>query len=228
MKEKKAPISEIFCSWQGEGFFAGEKQIFVRFSGCNMRCSYCDEPAARQKGRELYLSDVLSAIKKLSSKYKTKAISFTGGEPLLYCEFIKAICLNLSKKKFVFRLETNGTLPENLKKIIKLIHHISADIKLPSQTGIDMWKTHENFLSLCANKASVKVVVSLNTPMSEFKKAIRLVKKIIPESNFFIQPESGEFLKKNNFSAYDKFHREAYQLKGARLLPQLHKIWNVK
>ncbi len=228
MKEKKAPISEIFCSWQGEGLFAGEKQIFVRFSGCNMRCTYCDEPASREKGKELSISDVISIIRKLSFKYKTKAISFTGGEPLLYCDFIKEICLKLLKKKFIFRLETNGTLPENLKKVIKHIHHISADIKFPSQTGVDMWKIHERFISMCGKKACVKVVVSLNTPISEFKKAARLVKKILPETNFFIQPESGEFLKKRNFSAYDKFYREAYHLKGARLLPQLHKIWNIK
>lgn len=42
-----APIAEIFCSVQGEGLYAGQRQVFLRFAGCNLSCRYCDEPAAR-------------------------------------------------------------------------------------------------------------------------------------------------------------------------------------
>lgn len=223
-----AEISEIFCSYQGEGLFAGEKQIFVRFSGCNLSCSFCDEPAASSRGKELSVFEACSKIKKLSRIHRTKSVSLTGGEPLLRAEFIEQLCLSLVKSGFRFRLETNGTLPEALRRILRFTEHVSADIKLPSMSGEILWQRHRNFLRAARYKACVKIVVSRRTSMREFKKAVMLVKEEAPESVLFIQPESREFFSGGKIEDYDKFVIAASLIKNVRLLPQLHKIWNVK
>ena len=82
-----APITEIFSSIQGEGIFLGQKQIFIRFHGCNINCNYCDE---KEKKYFLNLS-VKEAINKIESLngHKRKNlffVSITGGEPLLYAD----------------------------------------------------------------------------------------------------------------------------------------------
>ncbi|GAB4030822.1 MAG: 7-carboxy-7-deazaguanine synthase QueE [Elusimicrobiota bacterium] len=221
-------IFEIFCSYQGEGFFVGEKQIFVRFSGCNLNCSFCDEPAAVSSGKKLSVDEVCSKIKKLSRVHSTKAVSLTGGEPLLEAKFIEKLCQRLSKSAFRFRLETNGTMPEALKRVLPFMEHVSADIKLPSMSGDILWARHRAFLRLARDRVCVKIVVSRNTEIREFKKAVMIIKKEAPESVLFIQPESREFFSGGKIENYDKFVIAASGLGNVRLLPQLHKIWNVK
>ena len=97
---KLAPISEIFFSYQGEGVFAGIGQIFVRFVGCNLKCNYCDTKYSgriNQKTKFLTTEDVYKSILKLCSKNKNNffgrkpSVSFTGGEPLLYCNFLETV-----------------------------------------------------------------------------------------------------------------------------------------
>src|SRR5512140_798032 len=94
----KAPVSEIFASYQGEGIYTGQPQIFVRFVGCNLRCDYCDTPANQSldENQKYYsLETIISRIKTLSSQKISgcegsvpKTVSLTGGEPLLYPHFL--------------------------------------------------------------------------------------------------------------------------------------------
>ena len=84
-----ADIIEIFSSIQGEGIFLGAKQIFVRFKRCNMSCAYCDEELDRKAKRYSPL-ELMSQIKVLEgAQGPHHSISLTGGEPLLYAEFLK-------------------------------------------------------------------------------------------------------------------------------------------
>jgi len=223
----KANIYEIFSSYQGEGLFVGKKQIFLRFSNCNLKCPYCDEIASRKNGNILSIADCLSKIKNIARNENINQISFTGGEPLLYSDFIKSLIIK-SGKVFFYILETNGTLPQELKKVIDYIDIVSMDIKLPSMTGVVLWDKHTDFLKLASRKTYIKVVVRAKTPLTEFEKAVDIIYEIDEKIPFFIQPESDEF-KNGNLFLYDKFYNIASKkLKDVRVLPQMHKLWGVK
>jgi organic radical activating enzyme len=215
-------ISEIFSSYQGEGLYAGEKQIFVRFYGCNLKCIYCDEDKKKYK---VYDSKkVISEIKKLSKKSGSYTISFTGGEPLLYADDIVSLVRKL--KGYRFLLETNGVLYKELKKIIKFIDIVSMDIKLPRYTGKDFFNEHFEFLKVSRDKVYVKVIFDNKVDIRDFKRAVNLVSKVSKKIPFFIQPISG---KKLDFKVIDKLYFIAIRnLSNVRFLPQIHKLINVK
>ena len=80
----KAKITEIFSSIQGEGPYVGIKQVFVRFFGCNTKCVWCD--TQKSSFKEYSIKEAASKIRLLSAY--SHSVSFTGGEPLLYKDFI--------------------------------------------------------------------------------------------------------------------------------------------
>ena len=97
-------INEIFYSIQGEGLWMGRQNTFIRTSGCNLRCSYCDTPQAYDQGEERSIDEILSKILKFSCKY----ICITGGEPLIQ-ENINELLVQLSNQSYNICLETNGS-----------------------------------------------------------------------------------------------------------------------
>lgn len=132
----EAPIVEIFSSFQGEGIWIGRRQIFIRFSGCNLACNYCDTQKSQSEdfGTLMTVDEVLKEVKNLTTP-DLHSISFTGGEPLLYVDFINKVIEKMKSSENIrpniqFMLETNGTLPESLAKIDG-IDCVSLDIKLP-------------------------------------------------------------------------------------------------
>ncbi len=72
-------VNEIFYSIQGESIYSGVPCVFVRLTGCNLRCSYCDTAYAYYEGVELRIEEILSRV----DNYKCPLIEITGGEPLL-------------------------------------------------------------------------------------------------------------------------------------------------
>jgi organic radical activating enzyme len=125
----KARINEIFSSIQGEGKLIGRRQVFVRFSGCNLECNYCDTPLSRDPnyGTLFSAEELFNSIDNLITP-DFHSISLTGGEPLLHADFIKEF---LEEYNFSCLLETNGSLPDKIEKIAGLIKYASLDIKLP-------------------------------------------------------------------------------------------------
>lgn len=118
-------INEIFISIQGESTFSGLPCVFVRFSGCNLDCTWCDTPRANQEtGMQMELSVILSKIKNSGIQY----VCLTGGEPLLQPAIV-LLMKQLLKDNFLVSLETNGSidwtyLPDDV--------HCCVDIKCPS------------------------------------------------------------------------------------------------
>ena len=103
-------INEIFHSLQGEGFHTGTPAVFVRFSGCNLRCAFCD--TQHQEGRMMSLQEIIGEILKYPN---APMVVLTGGEPSLFIDESFVAELKQQTGKFI-AIETNGTrsLPKGL------------------------------------------------------------------------------------------------------------------
>ncbi len=228
--DKTVDILEIFSSIQGEGPYIGERQIFIRFNNCNLNCNFCDVPKYTRSVK-LDAKNIISKIKMLNRDIRHKTISLTGGEPLLQTRFLKELLPKLEKFKFKIYLETNTTLPENLKSILKYIDVISADIKLPSVTkGRPCWREHLDFIKIASNKnIFVKTVVSKKLKIGDFKKAVSLLRKIDARIPLVIQPAMNG---KTVLISAERLHRlQCYALKFLKnvlVIPQTQKIMGVR
>jgi len=123
---KTYQINEIFYSIQGEGTRAGLPCVFVRFQGCNLRCSWCDTVYAQEIGTGIEMTTE-QIIKEVES-YNCQFIEFTGGEPMLQRELNELINYFL-QKNYTVATETNGSVDISSlpKDVIKIM-----DIKCPS------------------------------------------------------------------------------------------------
>jgi len=225
-----ARMSEIFCSIQGEGLYTGQKQVFVRFAGCNLNCDYCDEPAARSGGTPIPLGRIKRTIKQLALREKALAVSFTGGEPLLQPAALRELALFSRSLGLAVHLETNGVHYRGLADVIGAVDVVAADIKLPGPSGPSLWREHAKFIALAPKKTFVKVVVTSATAPAEFRKAAVLAASICRKMPFFIQPvtPTGRLLPPLA-EQLDAFYRcAAEKLDDVRIQPQLHPFWGVK
>ena len=102
-------INEIFYSLQGEGYHSGTPAVFVRFSGCNLRCAFCD--TQHQEGEMMSTQEIVAEV----SQYPAPLVVLTGGEPSLFIDetFVAELKAKAGKR---IAIETNGTrpLPKNL------------------------------------------------------------------------------------------------------------------
>ncbi len=128
------PINEIFYSFQGEGSYAGTPMTFVRVAGCNLSCSFCDQPDSVPLApmKLTYEKISLDEIFDLVSEYPTKEICFTGGEPTLFPKEIISFFSNLPAS-WHLHLETNGTI--YAEELFHYCHHISMSIHDPKLTN---------------------------------------------------------------------------------------------
>ena len=238
-------IQEIFSSLQGEGICVGRRQIFVRFTGCNLSCKYCDTVTTglnvpfcrieKEPGTGIFseLPNPLTAVQTADEvnaflrQNTHQMVSFTGGEPLLHPEFIKQVAMNISAPVF---LETNGILVQSLAKIIDVVDIISMDIKLPQATGRQLWNFQKNFLRLATKKkVYVKVVVTADTSAEEFMQAVRLTAEISADIPFVIQPVTpfGGCKKPLPIQLLAWQQAAAEILSDVRVIPQTHKIMDL-
>jgi len=117
-------INEIFHSIQGESTRAGEPTVFVRLTGCNLRCSYCDTEYAFEEGESFSIDEIIAAVE----KFNCRLVEITGGEPLMQNESIELMD-RLCENGFDVMLETGGSLPvDKVNKKVKII----LDLKCPS------------------------------------------------------------------------------------------------
>lgn len=99
-------VCEIFVSIQGESSYAGLPCIFIRMTGCNLRCTYCDTTYAYEEGIDMSQEDVLERVK----TYGINLVEITGGEPLLQSEHVLPLIDRLIDNGFKVLIETNGSL----------------------------------------------------------------------------------------------------------------------
>ena len=117
-------VNEIFYSIQGESLNSGRPCVFVRLTGCNLRCSYCDTGYAYEEGNEMEIGAIIDQV----SAYHCTLVELTGGEPLLQEETPKLIDA-LIKNNYEVMMETNGTL--DIDRVSNKCMRI-VDIKCPS------------------------------------------------------------------------------------------------
>jgi len=103
----KLRIAEIFCSVQGEGLWAGVPSTFVRVSGCNLRCAWCDTPYASwsPEGPVLTVTDIVARV----TDFRTRHVVLTGGEPMLF-DAIEDLAGTLNLLGHRITIETAGTV----------------------------------------------------------------------------------------------------------------------
>ncbi|MDC0325463.1 radical SAM protein [bacterium] len=150
----KLLVHEIYLSIQGESTFAGLPCVFVRLTGCDLRCSYCDTAYAFKGGKPMTVEEVIDAIKEMSTPYKGKQlkgqnlplIELTGGEPLLQ-KNSPTLMSQLSDAGYTVLIETSGAHPiQNLDPRIRRI----MDLKCPSSGESDrmLWENMQHLTYL--------------------------------------------------------------------------------
>jgi len=142
-------IFEIFYSLQGESSRVGLPTIFIRLSGCPMRCHYCDTAYAFQGGVMMDIDDIMETIK----KYNTRYVTVTGGEPLAQKEVLSLLKV-LADQNYDVSLETGGGI--SIKEVDPRIK-IILDIKTP-ESGEEK-KNHWENLNLIHAKDEIKFVL---------------------------------------------------------------------
>lgn len=222
----KGKIAEIFTSIQGEGIYLGEPQVFLRFFGCNLNCKFCDTKL--EYFREYEPQELFGEIKKRFNNQHS--ISFTGGEPLLQKDFLKEVMRLTSAGGYKNYLETNGTLPQELKDVIDYTDIVAMDLKLPTSTGMKgFWADHSRFLEIASCKdAFLKAIICDSTQEEDFLAGIDLMRKLNKAVTIVLQPDSnsdyaaveGKLENFRNICAQNNI--------AACIIPQAHKMMGLK
>jgi len=243
---RKGYVSEIFASFQGEGARVGERHLFVRLAGCNIRCRYCDTPDSLERtarcridtgesvewrDNPLSSADLRSLIEtRIAAEPYLDAVAITGGEPLVQAGFLAQV-LGSQPLGVPVLLETNGVLPKRLAQVVDRIDVVSMDIKPPSNTGEEpFWQEHAEFLKLAASRSLyVKILVDRGTAAAEISRAAQLVAENAPAADVFLQPVTRPDGSVDiDAATLARFHGVARaQHARIRIVPQTHKMMRV-
>ena len=201
-------IYSVFRSLQGEGLTIGTPTVFVRTSGCPLRCTYCDTKQAFEEGEEMSLDEIVEAVE----KQVTRNVCITGGEPLAQKDAYKLIQRLLDKKHIVI-VETSGAIPIDEMPCDERLS-ISMDIKCPS-SGESGKMVFEN-IELLGPTDQLKFVIA-DAKDYEFSKEV--IERNRPVCEVIFTPVGGTDLR-------ELAERVLNDGLEARVLPQLHKfIW---
>jgi len=143
-------VNELFYSIQGESSFAGQPCFFIRLTGCNLRCVWCDTEYAFFDGTEMSIPEIVRA----AEKYPARLALVTGGEPMLQAD-VHELFAALLARGYTVLLETGGQ--ESLANVDARVHKI-MDFKCPS-SGMSKHNNYGNVACLTRND-EVKFVVA--------------------------------------------------------------------
>ncbi|HZT42217.1 MAG TPA: 7-carboxy-7-deazaguanine synthase QueE [Chthonomonadaceae bacterium] len=246
-----ARFVEVFSSIQGEGVLVGHRQVFVRTYGCNLRCTYCDSPETlKESGSPSHCrveeppgswtfrripnpvpAEALTGIVRGYLAEPHHSLSMTGGEPLLHAAFLERWLPDVRALGLKVFLETNGLLPDHLRRILPLVDYVSMDFKAPTATGLDpeeTWARHRRFLEV-ARETSVygKLVVTPATTEEELDAVVALIKCVDPAIPLILQPVTPfgfepETVAPGRMIALQA--RASRHLDEVRVIPQTHKM----
>ena len=200
----KLKVNEIFYSLQGEGANTGMPVIFIRLSGCNLKCSYCDTDHSSYT--EMDIDEICNQLQKYSL---CKKVIFTGGEPLLQLTPKQVDILQFLN--YSVAVETNGTLPLYKGEVNFDFDYVSVSPKINAQ-------------AICQN--------FLNNEVNEFRYAISAgetppeIQDLPIADAYFISPicDGDEIIQENvNWCIQFCLSHPRWQLSV-----QSHKLWKIK
>lgn len=200
-------IAEIFRSLQGEGQNQGKPCLFIRLSGCNLHCNWCDTPCAQAGGREMDLDSVLEQVSRVSPRY----VCITGGEPLLQADDLEPLLVLLHRRGTAIDIETNGTISFTR---LQPYASVCMDVKCPSSGE----QSNLALLDALRSQDSVKFVVE-DEADCQYARDIITSRRISGE--IFLSPVFGSDYKTIAKFILDNDLPVRFQI-------QLHKIIGVK
>ena len=157
-------VNELFYSIQGESSFAGSPCVFIRLTGCNLRCVWCDTQHAFYEGEEMSIPEIMRAV----AAYPASLALVTGGEPMLHVN-VHELFAALIERDYTVLLETGGHEP--LASVDARVHKI-MDFKCPS-SGMSGCNDYAN--ADCLTRSDeVKFVVA---DRNDFNWACDVIKK---------------------------------------------------
>ncbi|UCG70814.1 MAG: radical SAM protein [Thermoplasmata archaeon] len=204
-------IKEIFYSIQGEGILIGIPTIFIRTTGCNLRCNWCDTKYAYEEGEEMTIEEIITKAK----EYPASNVCLTGGEPLLQKE-TPALIQRLSDEGYFVCLETNGSRSvDELPCLDSLL--ISLDVKCPSSGMQD--KNDMSNIELLGPNDQLKFIIGNK---EDYEYAKKVIQEQEPNCSVIMTQVGGtELSKLAEWVLADGLN--------VLVLPQLHKlIWGEK
>ena len=206
-------VSEIFSSIQGEGKYTGYPTTFVRLSGCNLSCAFCDDTSTGKTRRSI--ESILHLISELGNRH----VCITGGEPLLQ-EAATVLIYDLVERNYIVNVETNGSIYMDFFQSRRSFS-LTMDIKTPS-SGQEAHNEYRNLFLLTPHD-EVKFVVA---GMGDMEFAKEVLKAYPTSAHIIFSPmfdASGD-------CDVDWLVETMQQQKvpNARIGLQLHKIINVR
>jgi len=198
-------INEIFPSIQGEGLRQGDPTLFIRLTGCNLKCAFCDTKYAWKTGQEMTVESILKKIKKIHAAFPAEWVCLTGGEPLL--QNIGELVQRLKAEDFKIQVETNATL----------FRRLGVNWYTISPKPLDYFYRPEYI----KKAKEIKIVVTIGLDLGVLKKIRHDFPEKIP---LLLQPQSDN---KSSGKHAMKLLRQALKEgeKNIRLTAQIHKIF---
>ncbi len=221
MQADKLRVAEIFTSIQGEGIWVGMPSTFVRVSGCNLRCTWCDTPYASwaPEGPIMSVAEIFSKVKDSGVNH----VVLTGGEPMLF-EPVVLLSAQLTEAGHVVTIETAGTIYRELSCDLLSVSPKLANSTPSYETG---WrerheKVRRNFDALCSliekYTCQLKFVLESANDVDEVDYLLSLLPRIDPE-RVMIMAEGV------SSGVQERRQRDLVNLcidRGWRLTPRLH------
>lgn len=208
-------VVEKFISINGEGPMSGQLAVFIRFAGCNLRCSYCDTFWANEKDVPYEMFNAKEIYEYIKST-GIKNVTLTGGEPLVQQDIMELLKLLCEDKDLYVEVETNGSIA--VDKFLKVENppSLTMDYKLPS-SNMENNMNMDNLKYLTKND-TVKFVVGSIEDLEKAKDII-YIHKLVEKTRVYISPVFGKI-------AMDEIVQFMLdnKMNGVNLQVQLHKI----
>lgn len=189
-------IAEIFYSLQGEGELTGVPSVFVRTSGCNLRCNWCDTPYASwtPEGRAMSVEEIVSEVK---SHPAARHVVLTGGEPMVAPQ-IHELAFQLKETGYHLTIETAATIPPrgiacDLASLSPKLTHSAPDDRLD-----EAWRRKHEALRrqpgiiaewIAAGNYQLKFVVNSEADIAEIEALLRDTDCAVPRDKVLLMPE---------------------------------------